>query len=66
MKEVNIMMNDIYEALETIRKECKKYSKCADCPLREYDPDGSCSVREKNPCDWKLVGDEDRVPRLFK
>ena len=57
------MMDELYKALETIKKECNKHENCSTCPLRNSD-DG-CALRESGPYDWQLRDDKEYIPRLF-
>lgn len=57
------MMDELYKALETIKKECSKYNFCTQCPLRGCE-ENSCAVRESSPVRWKIENTE--IPRLFK
>lgn len=58
------MMDELYKALETIRKECNEHERCSDCLLRTHD--GGCSISVSRPFDWQLRNDKEDVPRLFE
>lgn len=57
------MMDELYKALETIRKECIKHTSCDQCPLRRYQKN-LCGINESSPAFWKI--EEPGIPRLFK
>lgn len=58
------MMDELYKALETIRKECIKHEVCPTCPLRNSN--GGCALGNSGPFGWRLRDDKEDIPRLFK
>lgn len=60
-------MTELEKALITIREECKKHTKCDECPLREqnvYDGE-QCYMQNRAPQNYALYRDCNKYYRVF-
>lgn len=60
-------MNELEQAIITIKQECEKHGQCCDCPLRQDVGDNNgCAIDAKRPDKWKLRSEiPDFQPSIF-